>query len=95
MNFRGNRVSVVSVEAIVILIAAVLDARLTPDSRDEDAQCTLRVIPKADTPHDELRREIIRMVTPKGLIREITFVETLERTRSGKPIRPEATRPTH
>jgi acyl-coenzyme A synthetase/AMP-(fatty) acid ligase len=95
MNFRGNRVSVVSVEAIVILIAAVLDARLTPDSRDEDAQCTLRVIPKADTPHDELRREIIRMVMPKGLIREITFVETLERTRSGKPIRPEATSPTY
>jgi acyl-coenzyme A synthetase/AMP-(fatty) acid ligase len=94
MNFRGNRVSVVSVEAAVILITGVLDARLTPDSRDEDAQCTLRVIPQADAPRDQLRREIIRMVTPKGLIREITFVETLERTRSGKPIRLEATSPT-
>jgi acyl-coenzyme A synthetase/AMP-(fatty) acid ligase len=91
MNFRGNRVSVVSVEATVILLPAVLDARLTPDSRDEDAQCMLRVVPQADAPRDELRREIIRTVTPKGLIREITFVEELERTRSGKPIRREAT----
>jgi acyl-coenzyme A synthetase/AMP-(fatty) acid ligase len=90
MNFRGNRVSVVSVEATVILLAAVLDARLTPDSRDEDAQCTLRVVAHADAHRDELRREIIRTVTPKGLIREITFVEALERTRSGKPIRREA-----
>jgi acyl-coenzyme A synthetase/AMP-(fatty) acid ligase len=90
MNFRGNRVSVVSVEAAVILLPAVLDARLTPDSRDEDALCTLRVVPQVDAPRDELRREIIRTVTPKGLIREITFVETLERTRSGKPIRREA-----
>jgi acyl-coenzyme A synthetase/AMP-(fatty) acid ligase len=95
MNFRGNRVSVVSVEATVILISAVVDARLTPDSRDEDAQCTLRVVAKADTPQDELRREIIRTVTPKGLIREITFVEALEMTRSGKPIRREATGATH
>jgi acyl-coenzyme A synthetase/AMP-(fatty) acid ligase len=95
MNFRGNRVSVVSVEAAVILIPAVLDARLTPDSRDEDAQCTLRVIPQVDAHLDVLRREIIRTVMPKGLIREITFVEALERTRSGKPIRREATSATH
>jgi acyl-coenzyme A synthetase/AMP-(fatty) acid ligase len=95
MNFRGNRVSVVSVEATVTLITAVLEARLTPDSRDEDAQCTLRVVAQADAPRDELRREIIRVVTPKGLIREIIFVEALERTRSGKPIRPEATSATH
>jgi acyl-coenzyme A synthetase/AMP-(fatty) acid ligase len=91
MNFRGNRVSVVSVEAAVILVPAVLDARLTPDSRDEDAQCTLRVVPRADASIDMLRREIIRAVTPKGLIRQITFVEGLERTRSGKPIRREGT----
>jgi acyl-coenzyme A synthetase/AMP-(fatty) acid ligase len=91
MNFRGNRVSVVSVEAAVILIPAVLDGRLTPDSRDEDAQCTLRVIAQVDASRDALRREIIRTVTPKGLIREIIFVEALERTRSGKPIRHEAT----
>lgn len=87
MNFRGNRVSVVSVEARVNLIAAVLDSRLTPDSRSEDAQCALRVVAQADAPLDELRREIIRTVTPKGLIREITFVDVLARTRSGKPIR--------
>lgn len=94
MNFRGNRVSVVSVEACVNLIAAVVGSRLTPDSRDEDAQCLLQVVAQADAPRDELRRKIIRMVTPKGLIREITFVEVLARTRSGKPIRPEATGPT-
>jgi acyl-coenzyme A synthetase/AMP-(fatty) acid ligase len=89
MNFRGNRVTVMSVEAAVIRIAAILDARLTPDSRDEDAQCTLRVVAQPGTPRDELRREIIRTVAPKGLIREITFVQALERTRSGKPLRPE------
>jgi acyl-CoA synthetase (AMP-forming)/AMP-acid ligase II len=91
MNFRGNRVSVVSVETNLTQITGVLDARLKPDSRDEDAQCTLRVVAAADAPRAELRREIIRSVTPKGLIREITFVEELERTRSGKPIRREAT----
>jgi len=91
MNFRGNRVSVVSVEGTVILIAAVLDARLTPDSRAEDAQCTLRVVARAGESRDEIRREILRTVTPKGLIREIAFVEALERTRSGKALRPEAT----
>lgn len=95
MNFRGNRVSVVSVEATVVQIGAVLDARLTPDSRDEDAQCTLQVVAQPDTPRDELRREIIRTLTPKGLIRKITFVDALERTRSGKPIRREATSATY
>jgi len=89
MSFRGNRTSVVSVEAAVMQMTGVLDARLKPDSRDEDAQCTLRVVAQADAHHDELRREIIRTVTPKGLIREITFVEALEKTRSGKPIRRE------
>ena len=91
MNFRGNRVSVVSVEATVILIPAVLDARLTPDSRDEDAQCSLRVVAQVDGSPEKIRREILRTVTPKGLIREITFVKELERTRSGKAHRPEAT----
>ena len=91
MNFRGNRISVVSVEANLMQITGVLDARLKPDSRDEDAQCTLRVVAQADAPRTELRREIIRTVTPKGLIGTITFVEALERTRSGKQIRREAT----
>lgn len=89
MNFRGNRVSVVSIEATVTLITAVLDARLTPDSREEDAQCRLQVVARKGTPRHELRREIIKMVTPRGLIREITFVRALERTRSGKPVRRE------
>jgi acyl-coenzyme A synthetase/AMP-(fatty) acid ligase len=94
MNFRGNRISVVSVEAAVIQIPGVLDARLKPDLHAEDAQCTLRVVAHADAHYGDLRRAITRTVTPKGLIREITFVEVLERTRSGKPIRHEATDPT-
>jgi acyl-coenzyme A synthetase/AMP-(fatty) acid ligase len=95
MNFRGNRVSVVSVEATMMQMTGVLDARLKPDSRNEDTQCTLRVVAEADAHRGELRREIIRTVTPKGLIREITFVEELEKTRSGKPIRREATSSTY
>jgi len=96
MNFRGNRVSVVSVEATVSQLVGILDARLRPDSGAEDSQCSLRVIAQAGADPTELRREIIRTVTPKGLIREITFVESLERTRSGKPVRrPEATGPAY
>jgi acyl-CoA synthetase (AMP-forming)/AMP-acid ligase II len=95
MNFRGNRVSVVSVEASTMQIAGVLDARLKPDSRDEDAQCTLRVIATAEAEQHVIRREIVRTVMPKGLIREITFVDALEKTRSGKPIRREATSSTY
>jgi acyl-CoA synthetase (AMP-forming)/AMP-acid ligase II len=95
MNFRGNRISVVSVEAAVIQIPGVLDARLKPDLHAEDAQCTLRVVAHADAHYGDLRRAITRTVTPKGLIREITFVEALERTRSGKPIRREATGATY
>jgi len=87
MNFRGNRISVVSVEATMMQIAGVLDARLTPDFRGEDAQCSLRVVALEDADQGALRREIIRLVTPKGLIREISFVQTLEKTRSGKAIR--------
>jgi acyl-coenzyme A synthetase/AMP-(fatty) acid ligase len=91
MNFRGNRVSVVSVEATAMQIPGILDARLKPDSRVEDAQCTLRVVAAADAHRNNLRREIIRTVKPKGLIREITFVEALEKTRSGKAIRRDVT----
>jgi acyl-coenzyme A synthetase/AMP-(fatty) acid ligase len=87
IDFRGNRVSVVSVEATVMQVVCVLDARLKPDSRNEDAQCPLRVVAQPDVrvvaqpdAHlGELRREIIGTVTPKGLISEITFVQTLER----------------
>jgi len=87
MNFRGNRVSVVSVEATVMQITAVLDAQLKPYSRVEDARCSLRVLAHPDAHLGELRREILGTITPKGLVREITFVQTLERTRSGKPLR--------
>ena len=87
MNFRGNRLSVVSVEAATMQIGGVLDARLTPDFRGEDAQCSLQVVARQDADHGKLRREIIRLVTPKGLIREISFVQALEITRSGKAIR--------
>jgi len=93
MNFRGNRLSVVSVEAAVMQLTGVLDARLKPDLLNEDAQCSLRVVALADANRAEIRREIIRTITPKGLIREITFVETLEKTRSGKAIRLDPTVP--
>jgi acyl-coenzyme A synthetase/AMP-(fatty) acid ligase len=87
MNFHGNRLSIVSVESAVMRVPGVLDARLTPDSRQEDARCTLRVVAHPEVDPDRLRERIANAVVPRSLIREITFVAALEATRSGKPIR--------
>lgn len=87
MNFHGNRLSIVAVESTVMRVPGVLDARLTPDSRREDSPCTLRVIAHPEVDPDRLRKRIANAVVPRSLIREITFVATLEATRSGKPIR--------
>jgi acyl-coenzyme A synthetase/AMP-(fatty) acid ligase len=87
LNFRGNRLSVVTIEAEVIKLSGVQDARLIPDSREEDAQCRLQIVPEAHVDHRNLRAELMRTVNPKGLLREITFVDHLEMTRSGKPLR--------
>ena len=87
LNFRGNRVSAVVVEAAVSRIEGVLDARLVPDARDEDAQCLLRVVARDDADHGAIRRQVLRTVEPKGMVREVEFVDQLETTRSGKPLR--------
>ena len=87
LNFRGNRVSAVAVEATVASIAGVKDARLVPDGRDEDSQCALHIIANDHADHRQLRREILRVVSPRGLVRELTFVDHLDFTRSGKPLR--------
>jgi acyl-coenzyme A synthetase/AMP-(fatty) acid ligase len=87
LNFRGNRISAVAVEANVVALDGVRDARLIPDSRDEDAQCALRVIASDDADRSRLRREILRVIAPRGLVRNVRFVERLEFTHSGKPSR--------
>lgn len=87
VNFRGNRVSLPAVEANIMTIRGVIDARLTPASRDEDATCDLAIILTADAAEDAIRREITRLITPRGLVREIRSVDSLPRTRSGKPLR--------
>jgi acyl-coenzyme A synthetase/AMP-(fatty) acid ligase len=87
MNFRGNRVSVVSVEAVVCLIEGVQDARLQPDAHVEDAQGVLLIVAEEGADEKAIRRRALATVTPKGLLRQVTFVTDLPRTRSGKPLR--------
>lgn len=87
MNFRGNRVSVVSVEAVVCLIEGVQDARLQPDAHVEDAQGELLIVADEGADERAIRRLALAAVTPKGLLRQVTFVTDLPRTRSGKPLR--------
>lgn len=87
LNFRGNRVSAPLVEAAVARIDGVVEARLVPDARDEDAQCLLQVVAEAETFHADIRRAVLRTIEPKGMVREVAFVERLETTRSGKPLR--------
>jgi acyl-coenzyme A synthetase/AMP-(fatty) acid ligase len=87
LNFRGNRVSAVAVEARVMELEGVQDARLVPDARDEDAQCVLSLITTPGSDHHKLRREVLRVVVPRGMVREVEFVDHLGVTRSGKPLR--------
>jgi acyl-coenzyme A synthetase/AMP-(fatty) acid ligase len=87
LNFHGHRVSIPAVEYAVSHIPGVLEARLVPDSRQEDAQCVLLVVPRSGVDQDGLRAEIAGRVRPRHLVRGIAFVEHLEKTRSGKPVR--------
>jgi acyl-coenzyme A synthetase/AMP-(fatty) acid ligase len=87
LNFRGNRVSAVAVEARVMELDGVQDARLVPDARDEDAQCVLSLITAPGSDRHWLRREVLRVVVPRGMVREVEFVDHLGVTRSGKPLR--------
>lgn len=87
MNFRGNRVSVVRVEAQAMRIEGVIDARAVPDSREEDAQCTLRLVLSETTDPSRVRRDVIAVVEPRGIVRTVEFVDDLPKTRSGKAIR--------
>ncbi|WP_454114613.1 class I adenylate-forming enzyme family protein [Microbacterium lacticum] len=87
MNFRGNRVSVVRVEAQAMRADGVIDARAIPDSRDEDAQCTLRLVLSDTADSSHVRRDVISLVEPRGIVRAIEFVADLPKTRSGKAIR--------
>lgn len=87
MNFRGNRVSLPSVEALVNGIAGVRESRLRPDSREEDAPAELLIVAEQGAEQKPIRMAVLRTVVPKGLVRQITFVDDLPTTRSGKAIR--------
>lgn len=87
MNFRGNRVSVVALESVVATVPGVLDCRVVPDSRQEDAQAELRLVLSRDADLASVRAQALQLVVPQGLVRAITVVDELPRTRSGKPIR--------
>lgn len=87
INFRGNRVSAVAVEADVARVAGVAGALLLADEAAEDAQCSLFVELAPDAERDGLTRRILAAVEPRGLVREVTVVERLETTRTGKLVR--------
>lgn len=87
MNFRGNRVSVVRIEAQAMRVDGVVDARAIPDSRSEDAQCVLKVVLTEDADMTAVRRGLIATVDPRGIIRTVELVDSLPKTRSGKAIR--------
>lgn len=87
MNFRGNRVSIVRLEALAMRVDGVLDARAVPDSRAEDAQCTLRLVASPDADRSAVKRGVAAAVEPRGIVRAIVFVADLPKTRSGKAIR--------
>ena len=87
LNFRGNRVSLVVVEAAAARIEGVLDVRAVPDSREEDAQCVLEVVAAPGIDRAVIKKALLRVVEPRGLIRAVEFVEVLQTTRSGKPLR--------
>lgn len=86
-NFRGNRVSLPAVEARVAQVPGVLEARLRPDSADEDALCVLLVVLAADADLAAVRRAALAAVAPRGLVREVEVVDRLPVTRSGKAVR--------
>lgn len=87
MNFRGNRVSLPAVEALIDDIDGVLQSRLRPDSREEDAPAELLIVAEPGAEQKPIRMSVLRTVVPKGLVRQITFVDHLPTTRSGKAIR--------
>jgi hypothetical protein len=45
------------------------------------------VIAGPDADHGAVRREALRVVAPRGILREVVFTDHLETTRSGKPLR--------
>lgn len=87
MNFRGNRVSLPAVEALINGLDGVQQSRLRPDSREEDAPGELLIVAEPGAEQKPIRMAVLRAVVPKGLVRQITFVDDLPTTRSGKAIR--------
>lgn len=87
LNFRGTRVSVVAIEAAATQVEGVSEARFAPDSQDEDTQGTLELVREPEADEGAIRREVVRVVTPRGIIKTVSFVPFLETTRSGKPLR--------
>lgn len=87
MNFRGNRISVVRVEAQAMQVDGVMDARAIPDSRDEDAQCLVRVVLAEGADLSAVRKALVAAIDPRGIIRAVEEVDSLPKTRSGKAIR--------
>lgn len=87
MNFRGNRVSLPAVEALVNGLEGVQNSRLRPDSPEEDSPAQLMIVAEHGADENRIRMAVLRSVVPRGLVRQIAFVDDLPITRSGKAIR--------
>lgn len=87
MNFRGNRVSLPSIEARINSVPGVAESRLKLDSEAEDALAELLLVLAPDADPHEVKRLALRAVVPRGLIGRVSFVTDLPKTRSGKAIR--------
>ncbi|SKB04977.1 class I adenylate-forming enzyme family protein [Aeromicrobium choanae] len=87
INFRGNRVSAVAVEAEVARVDGVAGALLLADDTVEDAQCSLFVELAPDADREGLTRRVLAAVDPRGLVREVVVVDRLQTTRTGKLVR--------
>jgi len=86
-NFRGNRVCLLAVEARVVAVPGVMDARVQPDTADEDSLCVLQLVLADGAAATAVRHAALAAVEPRGLIREVVVVDRLETTRCGKAVR--------
>ncbi len=87
LNFRGNRVSLVEQESRLTVLPGIRAARLVPESHDEDAQCFVQLVLAEGADPSLVKRSVLSRVEPRGLVKKVIFVDHLETTRSGKPIR--------
>ena len=93
MNVSGHRLSTAEVESVLVGHAAVAEAAVVGMADDTTGQaiCAFVVLRSNYVLHtgtvDELRREVVRVISPIARPRELHVVPELPKTRSGKIMR--------